>query len=96
MEPTPPADKHLDFLMTPWSQSLKGLWLIFRQHISPSNCVAVCASRQEALEKAIAMAQYQVSTGRSSQIHCRENERSAWRTVWCRLVSQPGFRRMLL
>ena len=84
------ADEGLDFLIMPLSGA-DGFWLVFRQIASSSSCVAVCENREEALENAVRMAQYQVSSNRQSQVHCRDSERPGWYTVWCPPGCAPKF-----
>ena len=67
-------------------------WLIYRGYPSPERCVGVCASREDAIERAAKMARYHVESGRCSQVHAREpHAERRWRTVWRADSDPPRF-----
>ena len=71
------------FLIQPWSQrDGEEHWIVFRDAAVSSNCVALCANKDEALSRAVAMAEYQHAAGNVAQVLGFEPTTHDWQILW--------------
>jgi len=81
-------DAAVDFYVTPLVQSGGVSWLVCKNALS--HCVGIQDDIIAATAQAIQMAQYHAANI-AAQVHVRNAESAAWRTVWCSPNVTPRF-----
>ena len=76
----------LDFYIVVYAQftSKSEVWLVYKGECTTSCCVGSYGDRDQATERAIAMARYHAAGGQPTEVHVQADPASPkrWQTIW--------------